>query len=78
MPTPPVGQQAPDPFAPAILGPIRLRNRIVKAATFEGRTPDQIVTDELIEFHRRFAAGGVGLCTVAYCAVSPDGEMYSC
>jgi 2,4-dienoyl-CoA reductase-like NADH-dependent reductase (Old Yellow Enzyme family) len=73
MPTPPAGTAAPDPFAPATLGPLRLRNRIVKAATFEGRTRDQVVTDELIRFHRRFAAGGVGLCTVAYCAVSPDG-----
>jgi 2,4-dienoyl-CoA reductase-like NADH-dependent reductase (Old Yellow Enzyme family) len=73
MPTPPAGQPAPDPFAPATLGPLRLRNRIIKAATFEGRTRDQVVTDELIRFHRRVAAGGVGLCTVAYCAVSPDG-----
>jgi 2,4-dienoyl-CoA reductase-like NADH-dependent reductase (Old Yellow Enzyme family) len=73
MLSPPAGQPAPDPFAPATLGPLRLRNRIIKAATFEGRTRDQVVTEELIRFHRRFAAGGVGLCTVAYCAVSPDG-----
>jgi 2,4-dienoyl-CoA reductase-like NADH-dependent reductase (Old Yellow Enzyme family) len=26
--------------APASLGPVRSRNRIIKAATFEGRTPD--------------------------------------
>ncbi len=26
----------PDPFAPATLGPVRLRNRIIKAATSEG------------------------------------------
>ncbi len=64
---------APDPFAPAQLGPITLRNRIVKAATFEGATRDHVVSDRLIEFHRRVAAGGVGMTTVAYCAVSPDG-----
>jgi 2,4-dienoyl-CoA reductase-like NADH-dependent reductase (Old Yellow Enzyme family) len=29
----------PDVFAPAQLGPLRLRNRVIKAATFEGRTP---------------------------------------
>src|SRR5690348_18282238 len=63
----------PDPFAPASLGPVTLRNRIIKAATFEGRTPKRVVTDELIDFHRRFAAGGVGLSTVAYCAVSREG-----
>ena len=31
------------------------------------------MSDALIEFHRRVARGGVGLTTVAYCAVSPDG-----
>ncbi|WP_159919234.1 MULTISPECIES: NADH:flavin oxidoreductase [Nocardia] len=63
-----------DVFAPAQLGPITLRNRVIKAATFEGRTPDAVVTDELIEFHREVAAGGVGMTTVAYCAVAPGGR----
>ncbi|MFY9586278.1 MAG: NADH:flavin oxidoreductase [Actinomycetota bacterium] len=62
-----------DPFAPAKLGPITLRNRIIKAATFEGMSPRKVVTDKLIAFHRQVAAGGVGMSTVAYCAVSPDG-----
>jgi 2,4-dienoyl-CoA reductase-like NADH-dependent reductase (Old Yellow Enzyme family) len=62
-----------DPFAPAQLGSVTLRNRIIKAATFEGRTPKRVVTPELIEFHRRFAAGGVGMTTVAYCAVTRAG-----
>lgn len=65
---------APDVLAPAKLGPVTLRNRIIKSATFEGRTPDALVTDELIEFHRRPAAGGVGMSTVAYCAVAPEGR----
>ncbi|MFB7718873.1 NADH:flavin oxidoreductase [Nocardia sp. NPDC056100] len=63
-----------DIFTPAQLGPITLRNRVIKAATFEGRTPDALVTDELIEFHREVAAGGVGMTTVAYCAVAPGGR----
>lgn len=62
-----------DPYAPADLGPIRLRNRLIKAATFEGRTRDQVVTQQLIDFHRAMAGGGVGLTTVAYCAVRNDG-----
>ncbi|BBU24027.1 NADH:flavin oxidoreductase [Mycobacterium xenopi] len=65
---------APDIFAPAKLGPLTLRNRIIKAATFEARTPDALVTDDLIEYHRLPAAGGVGMTTVAYCAVSPGGR----
>ncbi|HMK62921.1 MAG TPA: NADH:flavin oxidoreductase, partial [Acidimicrobiales bacterium] len=60
-------------FAPARLGPLRLRNHIVKAATFEGRSPRRLVTDELVAFHREVAAGGVGMSTVAYCAVSLEG-----
>ena len=64
----------PSPFEPARLGPLTLRNRIIKAATFEGRTPKRLVTDDLVEFHRRVAAGGVGMTTVAYCAVTRAGS----
>ncbi|CNG34429.1 NADH:flavin oxidoreductase [Mycobacterium tuberculosis] len=63
-----------DVFEPARLGPLTLRNRVIKAATFEGMTPDAEVTDDLIEYHRRPAAGGVAMTTVAYCAVSPEGR----
>ena len=62
------------PFSPARLGPLHLRNRLIKCATFEGMTPDALVTDELIEFHREVAAGGVAMSTVAYCAISPEGR----
>ena len=63
-------------FSPASLGPVVLRNRIIKAATFEGLTPDGLVTEALIDFHRRSARGGVGMTTVAYCAVSPEGRTH--
>ena len=65
---------APDPFAPATLGPVTLRNRIIKSATFEGPLRDNVVSDRLIRFHTRTAAGGVGMTTVAYCTVSPEGS----
>ncbi|GAC56962.1 putative oxidoreductase [Gordonia hirsuta DSM 44140 = NBRC 16056] len=68
------GHGVPDPLAPARLGPLTLRNRLIKSATFEGMTPDALVTDELIEFHREHAAGGVAISTVAYCAISPEGR----
>jgi len=61
-------------FGSARLGPITLKNRIIKAATFEGRSPRGVVTDDLIAFHRRVAAGGAAMTTVAYLAVSPDGR----
>ena len=63
-----------DVFSPAQLGPVTLRNRIIKAATFEARTPGALVSDDLIDFHRAMAAGGVGMTTVAYCAVSRGGR----
>lgn len=66
--------EAPDVFNPVKLGPLTLRNRVIKAATFEARTPDALVTDDLIEYHRLPAAGGVAMTTVAYCAVSPGGR----
>jgi 2,4-dienoyl-CoA reductase-like NADH-dependent reductase (Old Yellow Enzyme family) len=59
---------------PARLGPITLRNRVIKAATFEGMSLRGQVTDALVDFHRSMAAGGVAMTTVAYCAVSPDGR----
>lgn len=70
----PASCEAPDVFNPAKLGPLTLRNRVIKAATFEARTPDALVTDDLIEYHRLPAAGGVAMTTVAYCAVSPGGR----
>ncbi|WP_310784080.1 NADH:flavin oxidoreductase [Mycobacterium sp. Z3061] len=65
---------APDVLSPAKLGPLTLRNRTIKSATFEARTPNALVTDDLIEYHRKPAAGGVGMTTVAYCAVSQGGR----
>ena len=64
-------------FEPATLGPLTLRNRIIKAATFEGLTPHGVVTDELIEFHRQIAAGGAAMTTVAYLAVAPEGRTHA-
>ena len=66
---------AADVFASTRLGPLTLRNHVVKAATFEGSTPKGRVTDRLVDFHARVARGGVGMTTVAYCAVAPEGRV---
>jgi 2,4-dienoyl-CoA reductase-like NADH-dependent reductase (Old Yellow Enzyme family) len=63
-----------DPFGPARLGPASLRNRVLKAATFEGMSPAGVVSASLIDFHRRMAAGGTAMTTVSYVAVSRDGR----
>ena len=66
--------QVPEVFAPAQLGPLTLSNRVIKAATFEGRTPDALVTDDLVDYHLRVARGGAAMTTLAYLAVSPEGR----
>ena len=68
------GDAGHDPFAPATLGPLTLRNRFIKAATFEGVSPEGLVTRELIDFHLRPVRGGVAMTTVAYLAIAPEGR----
>jgi 2,4-dienoyl-CoA reductase-like NADH-dependent reductase (Old Yellow Enzyme family) len=43
-------------FTPTRLGPLTLKNRFVKAATFEGVMPRGQVSDALIDFHTEVAA----------------------
>lgn len=64
-------------FTPFTLGGLRLRNRIVKPATFEGMCPGGVVSDALVAHHREVAAGGAALTTVAYASTSPDGRSYA-
>ena len=66
---------APAAFEAASLGPVRLRNRISKAATFEGVMPRGAVSPALIDFHTAVARGGAAMTTVAYCAVSAGGRV---
>jgi 2,4-dienoyl-CoA reductase-like NADH-dependent reductase (Old Yellow Enzyme family) len=63
-------------FSPFRLGPVELRNRVVKCGTNEGMSRDGLVTDRLIDWHREFAAGGVAMTTLAYCAVSSEGRTF--
>jgi 2,4-dienoyl-CoA reductase-like NADH-dependent reductase (Old Yellow Enzyme family) len=70
----PAGQSAA--FTPIRLGPLTLRNRFIKSATNEGGAPAGRPSAALKRHHVRMAEGGVGLTTVAYCAVSPDGKTF--
>ncbi len=62
-----------DPLAPATLADHPAQSRD-QGSDVRGPDPEGMVTDELIEFHRQPAAGGVGMTTVAYCAVAADGR----
>lgn len=63
-------------FEPWRLGPLELKNRVIKSATNEGMAPNGVPSKMLVEYHRRIAAGGAALSTVAYCAVEPDGKTF--
>ena len=67
---------APSPFSPLTIGPLTLRNRFIKSATNEGMARGGVPSAMLVKWHERFAEGGIGLTTVAYCAVSPDGRTF--
>lgn len=54
-----------DPYAKCFentqIAGLKLRNRFLKAATFEGRTPGGVPGVELTCFHRRIGQGGVAM-----------------
>jgi 2,4-dienoyl-CoA reductase (NADPH2) len=64
------------PFTPVRIGPLNLRNRFIKSATNEGGAKGGVPSKMLVEHHRRMAAGGAAMTTVAYCSISPDGRTF--
>lgn len=68
-------------FEPYRLGPITLRNRFIRSAAFENMCTSNTPSQMLEDYHVSVAKGGVGMTTVAYCAVdlsgvSFDGQLY--
>lgn len=59
---------------PVSIGPLQLRNRYIKSATNEGMCVGGLPSKRLVDFHGEIAAGGVAMTTVAYCAVSQEGQ----
>lgn len=64
-------------FSPSKIAHLTLKNRIIRAGCFEGMCQNGMVTDNLVEHHRRIAEGGVAMTTVAYCSVSRDGLTFA-
>ncbi len=65
-------------FEPGNIGTMQLRNRLIKSATFESLSSLKgECTEELRAFHRRVAAGGIGLTIVAYVGVHETGLGYA-
>ena len=63
-------------FSPVTFGPLTLRNRTIRSAAFESMCPENTPTQMLLDYHRSVAAGGVGMTTVAYAAVTQSGLSF--
>lgn len=63
-------------FTESSIGPITLRNRTIRSAAFESMCPGNAPSQQLLDYHRSVAAGGVGMTTVAYAAVAQSGLSF--
>lgn len=64
-------------YLPLRLGPIEIANRFVKAGTYEGMNVANAPSQALVKHHVDIARGGVGLTTLGYTAVHPDGRTFA-
>lgn len=63
-------------FSPKKIGSVDIPNRLVRSATYESRaTGDGFVTDEIIEFYKELAKGGIGLTITGVTNVREDGRQ---
>lgn len=63
-------------FTPYQLGPVTLRNRVVRSAAFESMGENFGPSKQLKDYHVAVARGGVGMTTVAYAAVCRSGLSF--
>jgi 2,4-dienoyl-CoA reductase-like NADH-dependent reductase (Old Yellow Enzyme family) len=62
-------------FSPATLGKLPMKNRFIKAATYEGKTPDGVPGELLLDFHRAIVEGGIAMTTIGWCSTEADGRI---
>jgi len=62
------------PFDQVTIGPLTLRNRFIKSGANEAMCLEGRPTQALVKHHSDLAKGGVGMTTVAYMAVAPEGR----
>ena len=63
-------------FTPVKIGPITLRNRVIRSAAFENMAHNNCPSQELFDYHTAVARGGVGMTTLAYASVSRSGLSF--
>ncbi|MCQ2151054.1 MAG: NADH:flavin oxidoreductase [Bacteroidales bacterium] len=64
-------------FTPCKIGPVTLRNRVIRSAAFENMAYDNSPSQDLFNYHTAVARGGVGMTTVAYAAVCRSGLSFN-
>ena len=63
-------------FEESTINGMRLHNRLVRSATWEGMCgPEGRPTGKLLDYYRDLARGGIGLIISGYTFVSPDGKQ---
>ena len=63
-------------FTPVKIGPVTLRNRVIRSAAFENMAYGNKPSQELKDYHVAVARGGVGMTTLAYASVSRSGLSF--
>lgn len=63
-------------FTPVKIGPVTLRNRVIRSAAFENMAYDNSPSQDLYDYHVAVARGGVGMTTLAYAAVAKSGLSF--
>ena len=63
-------------FQPGYLGKLRLRNRVIRSAAFEGMATNNRPSQQLKDYHVSVARGGVGMTTLAYASVNHSGISF--
>ena len=65
-----------DIFTPVTIGPVTLRNRIIRSAAFENMAYGNRPSKDLMDYHVAVARGGVGMTTLAYASVNQSGLSF--
>lgn len=63
-------------FTPCSIGPVTLKNRVIRSAAFENMAYGNSPSKDLFDYHTAVAQGGVGMTTVAYAAVCRSGLSF--
>ena len=63
-------------FTPVKIGPVTLRNRVIRSAAFENMAYGNAPSEDLYNYHVAVARGGVGMTTLAYASVNQSGLSF--